>query len=52
MSENVSIYSSVLLTLLVGSIPHYTKQESEMQSWLTAECKGLIKMSFGITCQN
>lgn len=52
MWRNVSICSSALLTLLVGSIPHYTKQESvkyEMQSRLTVDCKGLIKMSFRIT---
>lgn len=52
MQKNASICSSALLTLLVGSIPHYTKQESvkyEKQSRLTVDCKGLIKMSFRIT---
>lgn len=55
MQKNASIYSSALLTLLVGSTPHYPKWENlkyEMQSRLTVECKGLIKMSFRITSQN
>lgn len=55
MKKDASIYSSVFLTLLVGSISHYTRQENlnyEMQSRLTVECRRLIKMSFRITWQN
>lgn len=55
MKKDAPIYSSALQTLLVGSISHYTRQENlnyEMQSRLTVECKGLIKMSFRITWQN